>query len=184
MQFPPFARARRAAALTAVMTGLCAPLVHAADPMTSSTGGKIDGSDRRFIEKAALGGMAEVEMGKLAQDKAADPAVKAFGARMVTDHTKANADLQKVATAKGVTVPGTLDRSHKGDVDKLAKKSGADFDKAYMKGMVSDHKTDISDFEKEARSGKDADLKSFATSTLPTLQEHLKMAQTTNDALK
>ena len=97
----------------------------AADPMTSATGGKVPSADRKFIEKAAIGGMTEVQMGKLAQEKGTRKEVKDFGARMVTDHTKANEELQKVASAKGITVPGAIDKSHRKDIDKLAKKSGA-----------------------------------------------------------
>ena len=103
---------------------------------------------------------------------------------MVTDHTKANTELQTVASGKGVTPPADIDKSHKSDADKLSKKSGADFDKAYMKAMVADHKKTVSLFEKESKSGKDAGLQAFAGKTLPTLQEHLKKAQSVNDGLK
>jgi putative membrane protein len=174
-------------ALMAIATlGLCAAagLAQAADPMTSATGGNLSSDDRSFVEKATIGGMTEVQAGKLAQQKGSSPAVKDFGAKMVADHTKAGAELAKIATAKNVTPPGTLDKSHKSDIDKLSEKSGADFDKAFMKQMISDHKSTISLFEKEAKSAKDGDLKSFAGSTLPTLQDHLKMAQSVSDGLK
>lgn len=177
-------RPRTIAVALSLVAASLAPSAFAADPMTSATGGKLDSADRKFVEKAAVGGMLEVRMGELAKDKASDPSVKAFGERMVKDHSQANAELTKIAAAKGVTVPGTIDASHQKDVDKMAEKSGADFDKAYMKAMVSDHKTDIGDFEKEAKSGKDADLKSFAGKTLPTLQDHLKMAQAAHDKVK
>ena len=157
---------------------------YAADPMTSATGGNVPSADRTFIEKAAIGGMTEVAASKAAQDKATNPAVKDFASHMVTDHTKANTELQAAATAKGVTPPGTLDKAHQSAVDKLSKTSGADFDKAYMKQMVADHKTTVSLFEKEAKSGKDGDLQAWAGKTLPTLQEHLKMAQSVHDGLK
>ena len=141
-------------------------------------------SDAKFIENAAKGGLAEVEMGKLAQQQAADPAVKDFGARMVKDHSAANDKLKPIADAKSITLPSSLDRSHRKDYDKLAKKSGADFDKAYMDHMLKDHKKDVKEFEKEAKSGKDADIKGFASDTLPTLEEHLRLAQQTHDAVK
>ena len=159
-------------------------VAHAADPMTSATGGNVPSADRTFIEKAAIGGMTEVNASKVAQEKATSPAVKDFAAHMITDHTKANSELVTAATGKGVTPPGTVDKSHQKDIDKLSKLSGADFDKAYMKQMVSDHKTTVSLFEKEAKSGKDGDLKGWAGKTLPTLQEHLKMAQDLNASLK
>jgi putative membrane protein len=170
---------RKRVLLGAAALGLsaAATLSYAADPMTSATGGNVASADRTFIQKAAIGGMTEVEAGKLAQQKGSSQAVKDYGSRLVTDHTKANEELSKLATAKGVTPPGTLDSSHKNEVDKLSKKSGADFDKAFLKQMVSDHKSTISLFEKEAKSGKDGELQQFASATLPTLQEHLQMAQ-------
>jgi putative membrane protein len=161
-----------------------ATMSNAADPMTTATGGNVAKDDRTFVEKATIGGMTEIEASKLVPGKGASADVKKYGAQMVSDHTTAAEKLTKIATAKGITPPGTLDKSHKSDIDKLSQKSGADFDKAYMKQMVSDHKTVVSLFEKEARDGKDADLKTFATTTLPTLQDHLKMAQQINDTLK
>jgi len=177
---------RKHASMAIAALGLCAAagLAQAADPMTSASGGNLSSDDRSFVEKATIGGMTEVQAGKLAQQKASSPAVKDFGAKMVADHSKAGTELARIAAAKSVTAPGTLDKSHKSDVDKLSEKSGADFDKAFMKQMVSDHKSTVSLFEKEAKSGKDGDLKSFAGNTLPTLQEHLKMAQSVSDGLK
>jgi putative membrane protein len=157
---------------------------HAADPMTTATGGNLARSDRTFVTKAGVGGMEEVALGQLAQKNGQSQAVKDFGARMVKDHTAANEDLVKVAASQSVTVPGELDRSAQSDVDKLSKKSGADFDKAYVKAMVSDHKTDISLFEKEAKSGKDPELQAFAEKTLPTLQEHLQMIEGIQTSMK
>lgn len=176
------ARSRSLIAIAALTLSASSAL--AADPMTSATGGNLSSADRKFVEKAAIGGMTEVKMGQLAQEKGTSQAVKDFGAKMVTDHTKANEELTKVAAAKGVTVPGTIDQSHRSDIDKLAKKSGADFDKAYVKDMVSDHKTDVSDFQKEAKSGKDSDIQAFAGKTLPTLQEHLQMIEGIDSNMK
>ena len=172
---------RTRATLAALTMALLAGAAHAADdPMTTATGGKIPSGDRKFVTMAAIGGMTEVEASKLAQTKASNPAVKEYGAKMIADHEKASAELQSVASGKSVTPPGNLDKSHQKDVDKLAKLSGGDFDKAYMKQMVSDHKATVSLFEKESKSGKDADLQAFAGKTLPTLHDHLKMAQDMN----
>ena len=146
--------------------------------------GALASGDRKFVEKAATGGMVEVQLGQLAQEKASNEQVKEFAARMAQDHAKANDELKQLATSKGANVPAAVGKSQQKDVDKLQKLSGADFDRAYMKQMVSDHKTDINDFQKEAKSGKDADLKSFATTTLPTLQEHMTLAQSTYNAVK
>jgi len=152
--------------------------------MGSSEKGSLDRSDRKFIEDAAVSGMAEVELGKLAQQKATDPQVKQFGEHMVQDHSKANDQLKQTASAKGVQIPTSLDKKHQGEMDKLQKLSGADFDRQYMQRMVSEHKKDVSEFEKAAKSAKDSEVKSFASQTLPTLQDHLKMAQSTHDSVK
>jgi putative membrane protein len=144
----------------------------------------LDSADRKFIEKAATGGMAEVEMGKLAQQHAASDQVKQFADRMVQDHSKANDELKAIATSKGVQLPGAPDKAAKRNLDKLGKLSGANFDREYMQHMVGDHKSTVAMFQAEAKSGKDADVKGFAGKTLPTLQEHLKMAQTVNDAAR
>ena len=145
---------------------------------------KVARSDRKFMEKAAQGGMAEVELGKLAAQKAQSPQVKQFGQRMVDDHSKANDQLKKLASNKGVTLPTEMDRSSKREMDKLSKLSGAEFDAEYMKHMVSDHKKDVKEFKSEANKAKDADVKQFAASTLPTLEEHLKLAQQAEDVAK
>jgi putative membrane protein len=130
-----------------------------------------------FVSTAVLDGMTEIELGKLAQRQAQDPAVKDFGARMVKDHTAAGEKLKPIADAKGIVLPSGIDKSHQKDVDKLAKKSGADFDKAFMDHMVTDHRKVVKEFQKEAKSAKDADVQQFASSTLPTIEEHLRLAQ-------
>lgn len=142
-----------------------------------SSSSKLSASDKKFVMDAATGGMEEVQLGQIAAQKASDSDVKNFGQRMVDDHTKANDQLKQVASQKGVTVPSTLPASKQKDVDKLNKLSGAAFDKAYVSMMVKDHKKDVADFQKESKSGKDSDVKGFASTTLPTLQDHLKMVQ-------
>jgi putative membrane protein len=153
--------------------------MHSTASGSTSSSSKLSSADRKFIMDAAEGGMAEVQLGQLAASQASDPDVKAFGQRMVDDHTKANDRLKQIAADKGVTLPTELKGSMKTMHDKLSKASGASFDKMYMQHMVSDHKKDVSEFQKESKSGKDADVKQFASDTLPTLQDHLKMAQTT-----
>jgi putative membrane protein len=142
-----------------------------------SKNGKIARGDEKFMKEAAVGGMTEVKLGQLAEQKASSEAVKQFGKRMATDHGKANDELKQLASQKGVALPMDLDRSHQGLYDKLAKLNGADFDRAYMKEMVKDHDKDVKAFRKEADSGKDLDLKSWASKTLPTLQEHQQQAK-------
>ncbi|MGZ9031671.1 MAG: DUF4142 domain-containing protein, partial [Burkholderiaceae bacterium] len=98
--------------------------------------------DQPFVEKAAMGGMAEVELGNLAQQKASSDQVKQYASRMVQDHGKANDELKQIATSKGIDLPTALDKKHRSDVDRLGKMSGAQFDRAYMSHMVDDHKKD------------------------------------------
>ena len=139
--------------------------------------------ERKFMEKAAAHGLAEVELGRLAQDKATREEVKQFAQRMVQDHGKANEELKQVASAKGVELPAAPDKSHQKKMEKMQKLSGDQFDREYMKDMVKDHKNDVSEFRKQARGAKDSHVKEFAAKTLPTLEEHLKLAQTTQKAV-
>jgi putative membrane protein len=135
--------------------------------------------DRDFATKAAQGGMAEVELGKLATQRAGNDKVKQFGQRMVDDHSKANNELKTVAGNKGVALPKKIDEEAAATKKRLSALKGADFDRAYMEDMVKDHQKDVAEFQMEANSGSDPDIKAFASKTLPTLQEHLKMAQDT-----
>ncbi len=151
-----------------------------AAPLTVFAQATVPAGDLSFMKKAAVGGMAEVELGQLAQQHGSSAQVKEFGARMVQDHSKANDELKHLAGAKGVTLPTALDSKNQKVVDRMQKMSGVAFDHAYMSDMVADHKEDIADFRKEGQGGKDPDVKAFATKTLPTLEEHLKMAQSGN----
>lgn len=132
-----------------------------------------------FMLTAASGGMMEVTLGQMAQEKGSNADVKAFGQKMVEDHGKANAELKTVAAAKNVTLPVELIAEHQKHVDEMSKMSGADFDKHYMSMMVEDHQKDIAAFEKAAQN-EDADVKGFASKTLPVLKMHLDMAQKAN----
>src|SRR5215213_8721187 len=138
--------------------------------------GAMSSRDRDFLMDAAMGGLMEVELGRMAAQQGASDAVKQFGQRMVDDHTKANTELMQLATNKGITLPTEMDQKHRKDVTKLSQLTGAEFDRAYAKMMLSDHRKDVSEFEKHSTRGTDADLKAFASSTLPTLREHLEMA--------
>jgi putative membrane protein len=137
--------------------------------------GTVKMADKNFLTHAAQGGEAEVELGRLAQQKAADAQVKAFGQRMETDHSKANSELRALITQKGVTVPGGMG-PHTAVKNRLDKLQGATFDQAYMREMLNDHVKDVREFETASKS-TDPDVKAFAEKTLPTLREHLKMAQ-------
>lgn len=139
--------------------------------------------DQQFVEKAAQGGMAEVELGQLAAEKAEADAVKQFGQRMVQDHSNANQKLMAIAQEKGINPPQALSEEQQNIKEMLSQMSGSQFDKAYMAAMVEDHQKTIDLFQKEAEQGQDPALKQFASETLPTLQEHLEMAQTTQQQL-
>ena len=133
--------------------------------------------DKTFARNAALGGMTEIELGKLATQKASSDAVKQFGQKLIDDHTKANDQLKEIAGKANITIPDSLDSKHQSRIDKLAKLSGPEFDKAFVKDAIKDHEHDISEFKSEAQNGSDPNIKQFASSTLPALQEHLTMAR-------
>lgn len=134
-------------------------------------------TDTHFVKKAAEGGLAEVELGQLAVQKASSEQVKKFGQRMVDDHTKANDELKEVAAKDHINLPTEPDAKDKATKARLEKLSGAEFDKAYMSDMVKDHRHDVSEFARESKDAKNPDVKSFAQQTLPTLREHLKLAE-------
>lgn len=198
MLHPPYRHARfpRLLAAAFMSVGLAAgaqaqstdgsttPAANSKSAMPAKSSSALDRADRKFIEKAANGGLMEVQLGEMAQQKASSDQVKEFGKKMAEDHGKANDELKQVAEAKGVALPAAVDRSGQKDLEKFGKLQGADFDREYMKHMVSDHKKDVSDFQKEAKSGKDAEVKAFAAKTLPTLQQHMTLAQSTYDAVK
>lgn len=139
--------------------------------------GNMSARDHEFIMDAAMGGMMEVQLGRWAAQKGTSAEVKQFGQRMVDDHSKANTELMQLASSKGMTMPTELDQKHKNDVSKISRLTGEAFDRAYSKMMLKDHQKDVSEFEKQSTSAGDADVKAFATNTLPTLREHLEMAR-------
>jgi putative membrane protein len=141
-------------------------------------------SDRRFVKEAAEDGMIEVELGKLAIEKASSDSVKEFAKRMTQHHEKANQHLKEAAAKAAIETPAEMPRKGRKAREKLAKLSGADFDREYAKMMVKDHKDAVKDFEKQARSGKSPEVREFAAKTLPTLQEHLTMAEQLQPAKK
>lgn len=137
----------------------------------------LSSADKKFIEKAAEGGLAEVQLAQLAQTKATDQKVKDFAQQMITDHTQANQKLVAIAQAKGVTPPTTLTEHHQDVLQKLQNADGAKFDKMYLRGQVHDHQEQLELMQKEAKNGADTDLKQFAATTAPVVQQHLDMAK-------
>jgi putative membrane protein len=130
-------------------------------------------ADQDFILAAAEGGMTEVKLGELAAQNGKRDDVKAFGQRMVKDHTAINDDLKALAAQKGVTLPDSLDAKHQGMVDKMTALTGSEFDDAYIAGMIKAHKKDARAFKAEAAATQDADIKGFLDKSIPVVEDHL-----------
>jgi putative membrane protein len=143
-----------------------------------STAALCASQDTDFARHAASGGLAEVSMGKLAESHAQNADVKSFGQRMVQDHSKANDQLMAAASQANIKLPANPLPMDQAAVDRLSKLQGAAFDRAYSQQMVKDHEKTIALFRREAKGGDNSNLKTFASNTLPTLKEHLKMAET------
>jgi putative membrane protein len=134
--------------------------------------------DKKFMMDAAMGGKAEVAMAQLALERASSDAVKQYAQKMIDDHTKAGEELMQVASMKGITLPMEPDAKHKALLAKMQGLSGAEFNSLYIKmAGVQDHQKMEKLFMSESAKGKDADAKGFAAKTLPTVQEHLRMAR-------
>ena len=134
-------------------------------------------NDTDFAVTAADGGMLEVELGNLAQTKASSEQVKMFADMMVKDHTMANQELKDLAARKNITLPTALSEKSQKSYEDLSKKTGQEFDEAYMSFMVDDHQEDINAFKKQADNGNDPELKSWAAGKVPTLEQHLEHAK-------
>lgn len=141
-----------------------------------ASGSMVHPTDEKFMMDAARGGMMEVQLGQTAQQKASSAAVKEFGKKMEQDHTAAGTGLAALAKTRNVSLPADVG-GEKAMMDKMSNLSGTAFDKAYIKAMVRDHKKDVKEFEREVANGMDSDVKAFAAKTLPTLKEHLRMAE-------
>jgi putative membrane protein len=165
------------------------------DDDDDNAGTTLPEADRTFVTNAADGGMFEVRAGEMAVAKGDSTqmgmvmgsdsmSIKSFGQMMITDHTKANNELKMIADRKDVELPTTLSTAKQQMLDSLSAASGTTFNKMYAKMMVSSHQQTVSLFENQANSGQDADLKSWASQTLPTLRHHLEMAVMMNQHMK
>ncbi len=151
----------------------------------AATGGiSVDKDDAKFATAAANGGMAEVALGKLALQKTTNAQIKDFANMMITDHGKANDELKTIAKAKNITLPDSVDSDHQKKMADLNKKTGKDFDKAYVDAMVDGHKKTLDLMNDAAKNCKDADLKAFAAKTAPTVKMHLDAIKKIKDGLK
>ena len=149
---------------------LAGPAMAQDDPAAKDS--SVSVKDKTFMKKAARGGMMEVAMGKTAEQNAKSEDVKTFGKRMVTDHSKANDELKSIAEKKGVKLPT---KEHTGKWSS---------DKAYIDAMVKDHEKDLAEFQEEAKTGTDPDVKKFAEDTAKMVQEHLDLAKETQSKLQ
>jgi putative membrane protein len=157
---------RVALALMAAGVLLAVPSARAETPLSTA--------DKDFILAAAQGGMTEVKLGEMAAQKGKREDVKAFGQMMVKDHTGINDGLKALAALKGVTLPEHLDAKHQGQLDKMTALTDSEFDQAYIKGMIKDHKMDVREFKAESSETQDADIKSFLDKSIPVVDGHLQ----------
>lgn len=154
------------------------------NPTTAAVPVSVSNDDAKFVVDAAAGGMEEVLLGRLAQQKAWSPDVKAFGVLMERDHSRGGDRLKIIAKEKNIILSDTLSPDRQKMADNLQTKNGKDFDKAYISMMTEDHQKDIKEFEKEAKNGTDADIRAFADSTLHMLHKHLDSAEACHKRLK
>jgi putative membrane protein len=140
---------------------------------TAMSSTPLEKTDRDFVMKAAMGGMMELQSSQIAMQNSTNDRVKSYASMMIRDHGKANDELKSLASAKGLTIPeDSLMAKNKSHMDQMQNMKGAAFDRHYVSMMVNDHKKDVAEFEKASANCKDADLKGFATKTLPVLKMH------------
>lgn len=144
----------------------------------------LSAADRKFLQDAAAGAMLQAELGRMAAQKGTTEQVRQFGRRIADDQSQTAEQLKSIAQSKGVPLPDSLDTKHRKEVERLQKLSGVQFDQAYMKLMLEDHQRDIRDFRKTAQQGSDPNVKSFASSSLPRLHDHLAMVRVAEKSVK
>lgn len=158
--------------------GAAATTADAGSAALPGAAGPLNTAEKTFVTKAAAGGLYEVEIAKLAADKATDPAVKSFATMLVDHHSAANAELKALAAMRDVKLPDEVPPDKKQVIDKLRGQSGAGFDREFVQQVgIKDHEHDIKLFEDASRDAKDEQLKAWVDKTLPTLKEHLAAAQ-------
>jgi putative membrane protein len=163
--------------LTVFLSGLgsWAGLAHQENSMAAQAPAEM--SDTHFAREAARGGMAEIQLGKLASERGSNEVVKAFGERMVVQHGAAGDQLKAAAQKENINLPAGIGSKEQQTYDRLARLSGDAFDRAYAKNMVEDHEKDLQAFQNEADNGKNENIKAFAAQTVPMIQEHLNQAR-------
>ena len=160
--------------MTVAAMGVASVIAGTGLALAQSPRGALSDADRNFVQEAAEGGQMEVELGRLAQQKASSDAVKQFGQRMATDHARAGQELARLAAGKGVELSKQPARKTQMEKDRLSKATGSAFDREYVKMMVKDHEKDVAAFERQSQQAQDPELRAWAAKTLPTLQDHLR----------
>lgn len=155
----------------------------AADAGTNNAGGQVSSADQQFVTEAANGGMKEVELSNFVAQQTKNADVKQLAERIAQDHQSANQELKSAAQQAKAEVPGSMDDKANQELNNFKKMSGSRLDRMYVQHMVEDHQKDIQKFQQQADSGSSSQIKMFAQKTLPTLQEHLQMAQQTQSKL-
>jgi len=158
--------------------------VNATKDTTKQLSIAVEKGDAEFTVEAASGGMTEVTLGKLAHEKGINHRVKSFGMMMVNDHSKLNNMIKAIAVTKNISIPRVPGAKEQKLIASLSKKSGKDFDKAYVDAMIGDHEDDIKVFQKAAKNCADPDVRSFAAKTIPILQAHLDAINAIKDSMK
>lgn len=184
MTISHFRTALRAVAAAAL---LIPALSFAADDAASPAAGSaapLSSTDQRFVQKAAQGGLAEVQLGQLAAQKAASQQVRMLGEQMARDHGQAHTELQRLAASKGIGLPKEPSEEHREKLADLQEQSGRDFDRSYTDFMVKEHDKDIEEFEQQSENGSDPQLKAYAAKTLPVLRAHREHAESTRSAVE
>lgn len=169
--------ARWGFALALLPVAACADNKPPAPPAAPPGPPPLAAADAQFIQDAAQGGMAEVQMAQVAQTASRNPKVKAYASQMISDHTPNNDQLKQLATTKGATVPTALNDMQTQQLSALQNEKGRKFDHDYIADQVQDHATMLAMFQTEAQSGTDPDLKAFAAQTVPVIQNHLDEAK-------
>lgn len=144
---------------------------------TGTTQANLSKKDMKFLKDTAEDGHFEVQASQMAAERATRPEVKDFAGKLANDHTQLSNDLSSLASNKGVTLPSSMDKKDRKELDRLGKLSGKKFDHEYLKEMIKNHKEDIRDFKSAAKDAKDPDVKSWAQNHISALEDHLKMAQ-------
>jgi putative membrane protein len=140
--------------------------------------------DKKFLKDQVISALTEIELGKLAAQKASNNSVKEFGQRMVDDYTKTNDQLKQLASTMNVSVPSELTPKQQSQIEKLSKLSGPAFDKAYIKDEVKNHERDVREAQDEMQGGTIANVKQLASNMLPSLQSHASAAKSLSKEIK